>query len=79
MAIIREESFVKDGKTYTIRVVRIGDTFEAAGYDGNRLVTIVHKVADSTNFGFFKKFGVSYVPQLVDDVKNDFSNGWYEP
>ena len=77
MEILKEETFEHDGKTFTIRLVETNDGYEAAAYEGERQVTCLHAIKYTTNLSFFRKFGVSYVSRLIEDVKHDISEGWY--
>ena len=77
MPLPKQETFECEGKTFTIHLVETDDRYEAAAYEGDRQVTCLHTVSHTTNFGFFRKFGESYIPQLIEDIKHDISMGWY--
>jgi len=76
MIIQKEEMYQYQGIKYQIKLYRCDSRYKAGAFVGDRQVTIFHAVEDSTNFSFFKKFGESYAPVLINDVKNDIQQGF---
>ncbi|MFA6920402.1 MAG: hypothetical protein WC216_01030 [Gallionella sp.] len=75
MQAIQEELFEHDGATFKIRLFETDVEYKAAAYANGKQVTYFHDVNHETNFGFLRKFGVSYIPQLLQDIKDDISAG----
>lgn len=76
MHLKTEETYIHNGIEYRIRLYRDNTGYKAAAYLNDRQVTIIHSVEDSTDFGFFKKYGDRYATMLIDDVKADIQQGF---
>ncbi len=78
MTIQRQEIFEHDGKKFEIQLIETIDGFAAAAYVDGKQVSCFHSIKHTTNFGFYQKFGASWIPQLFIDVKDDITSGRYQ-
>lgn len=74
MELIREEKYFKNGREYTIRLVKNNNEYLASGYYNNIQISSTHCVSEMIRVAIHKKYELNAIEDIFNSVKEDIAN-----